>query len=76
MERQHYLLNDVARRLGVKYYRIAYALAAGLVEEPETRIAGKRIFYGKDVRRLAAYFGVELTETGGDSHREVAADVQ
>ena len=59
MTRQHYLLRDVAKRLGVKPYQIAYALSVGLVEEPELRIANKRIFQEKDIERLAAHFKVE-----------------
>ena len=35
MTRRHFLLRDVAKRLGVKPYRIAYALSVGLVEEPD-----------------------------------------
>jgi hypothetical protein len=60
MNKQHYLLNDVAKRLSLKPYRITYALAAGLVPEPRLRIANKRIFGDDDIRRLAAHFGVIL----------------
>jgi hypothetical protein len=56
---RHYLLKDVAAALGVRPYRIAYAISVGLVPEPVTRIANKRIFSERDVRRLAAHFGVE-----------------
>jgi len=64
---ENYLLNDVAKRLGVRHYRIAYALTVGLVPEPETpRIANKRIFCDKDIRRLAAHFGVDLRAKGGN----------
>jgi DNA-binding transcriptional MerR regulator len=59
MNKRHYLLKDVAKRLGVKPYQIAYALSVGLVEEPELRIANKRIFQEKDIERLAKHFGVE-----------------
>jgi DNA-binding transcriptional MerR regulator len=69
----NYLLHEVAQRLGVKHYRIAYALTTGLVEEPEIRIAGKRIFNEADIGRLAAHFRVELTKDKG-KHREAAAD--
>jgi DNA-binding transcriptional MerR regulator len=61
----YYLLKDVAKVLGVKPYRVGYALATGLVPEPETRIANKRIFDDEDIRRLAAHFGVELRSKGG-----------
>lgn len=55
-----YLLNDVAKRLGLKPYQISYALTVGLVQEPKLRIANKRIFCDTDIRRLAAHFKVDL----------------
>jgi hypothetical protein len=70
MTRQHYLLRDVARRLGVKPYQIAYALSVGLVEEPGLRIANKRVFQADDIERLAAHFGVESGRSGGNTHDE------
>ena len=73
MKRQHYLLKDVAKILKRKPYQIAYCLSVGLVPEPETRIANKRIFTPEDIERLAAHFGVELAKDKG-KHREVAAD--
>ncbi len=44
MKKQHFLLRDVAKKLGVKPYQIAYALSVGLVPEPKLRISNKRIF--------------------------------
>ena len=60
MKKQHFLLRDVARRLGVKPYQVSYALSVGLVREPELRIANKRVFLPEDIDRLAAHFGVTL----------------
>lgn len=60
MNQKHYLLKDVAKRLDVKPYQIAYALSVGLVPEPMLRISNKRIFQAGDIDRLAAHFGVEL----------------
>ncbi|MGO9109604.1 MAG: hypothetical protein ACLP9L_10245 [Thermoguttaceae bacterium] len=65
MNQQHYLLRDVAKRLGVKPYQIAYALSVGLVPEPMLRISNKRIFQAGDVDRLAAHFGVKLGAASG-----------
>jgi len=59
--KEHLLLNDVAKLLGVKGYQIAYLLTNGLVEEPALRISNKRIFQQEDINRLAEYFGVKLT---------------
>ena len=56
MKKQHFLLKDVAKKLGVKPYQIAYALTVGLVPEPELRISNKRIFTAEDIERLAKHF--------------------
>jgi prophage antirepressor-like protein len=66
MKQQHFLLKDVARTLGIKPYRITYALSTGLVGEPSLRIANKRIFYEADIHRLAKHFGVDLDKKAGD----------
>ena len=57
---QHLSLKDVALLLKVKPYQVAYALSVGQVPEPELRIANKRVFQAKDLRRLALHFGVKL----------------
>jgi DNA-binding transcriptional MerR regulator len=51
-------LKDVARVLGVKPYRVQYALTTGAVPEPK-QVSGRRIFAPADVTRLAAYFGAK-----------------
>ena len=56
MQNDHLSLNAVARLLGVKPYRISYALAVGYVEEPALRIAGNRVFQSEDIQRLVEYF--------------------
>jgi hypothetical protein len=71
MKKQHFLLRDVAKRLGVKHYRIVYALAAGLVEEPKLRIANKRVFLPEDVERLAAHFGVTLSAKAASRRKDL-----
>jgi DNA-binding transcriptional MerR regulator len=58
--KEHLLLNDVARLLGVKGYQISYALTNGLVQEPALRISNKRVFSEKDIQRLAVHFGVAI----------------
>ena len=62
-------LKDVAHLLGIKAYRIQYLLCHGAVPEPQCRISGRRVFEPKDVRRLAAHFGVELP--AGECAKEV-----
>jgi len=57
------LLNEVAAILGVKGYRITYALVNGLVPEPQRqRVSRKRLFSREDVERLATHFGVDLNQ--------------
>jgi DNA-binding transcriptional MerR regulator len=49
-------VKDVAKLLGVQAYRIAYAITAGHVAEPQTRLLNKRLFTDEDVKRLDKYF--------------------
>jgi DNA-binding transcriptional MerR regulator len=67
MKKKHWLLGEVARLLGVKCYRINYAISSGLVEEPALRISNKRIFQPLDVQRLANHFKVKQGENDGES---------
>jgi DNA-binding transcriptional MerR regulator len=65
MTKKHFLLKDVARRLGIKPYRVVYALTTGLVAEPQLRISNKRIFQAEDIDRLAAHFKIALPTKAG-----------
>lgn len=53
-------LKDVARLLGIKAYRVQYAIVHENVQEPQRRISGRRVYEPADVERLAAHFGVKL----------------
>jgi hypothetical protein len=67
-----YSTGDVVRLLGVKPYRIEYALATGQVPEPKNRVFGKRAFQWQEVQALAEHFGVELKDeapTGPEMER-------
>jgi len=57
-------LRDCARRLGIAPHRIAYAHELGKLRDVDLRVAGKRIYNPADVRRVAEYFGIELTKEG------------
>jgi DNA-binding transcriptional MerR regulator len=65
MNTQHFLLRDVAHRLGVKPYQITYAITVGLVPEPGLRISNKRIFLPEDVERLAKHFNIVMPNPRG-----------
>lgn len=53
-----YLLSEVAKRLGIKPYRITYALSTGRLKEPK-RVAGRRLFNDKDLKAIATLFEIE-----------------
>ena len=61
MTQQHFLLNEVARLVGVKAHKIHYALGNGYLDEPTERINNKRIFTTKDVSRIRDYFANKAT---------------
>lgn len=49
-------LREVAALLQKKAYVIEYALAHGLVREPQVRVAGRRVFSAEDIANLRAHF--------------------
>jgi len=53
-------LKDVCKLLGVQPYRIQHAYAVGAVQEPQTRISGRRVFEPADIKRLAKHFHVKI----------------
>lgn len=59
-------LSEVAKLVGVQPYRIVYAHVSGAIQEP-SRFCGKRAYGEEDVRRVAEYFGVELSMEGTSS---------
>lgn len=56
--KQHYLLSEVARILGCKQHHITYAITTKKVAEPETRVAGRRLFSAEDVVRIGKHLRV------------------
>jgi hypothetical protein len=56
--RDCYTLGEVARILGRKPAQVVYPLVTHKIAEPESRIAGKRLFRTEDVSRLARHFRV------------------
>jgi hypothetical protein len=55
---KHYLLSEVARLLGCKQHHITYAITTKKVAEPETRVAGRRLFSAEDVVRIGKHLRV------------------
>lgn len=53
-----YTLGEVARILQRKPHQIVYPMVTGKIQEPASRLAGKRLFKPEDVSRLARHFKV------------------
>lgn len=53
---QGYLLNDAAKRAGVRGYQVAYAITQGHLPEVENWLNHQRIFTDKDIARIKEYF--------------------
>lgn len=56
MQKEHFLLSEVAREVQRKPYQITYLISTGLIEEPELRIANKRLFTKQDIERIKHVF--------------------
>ena len=52
MHQEHYLLSEVARKVGKKPHQNAYLLTNRVIQEPELRIGGRRVFSPKEVERI------------------------
>lgn len=52
-------MGDVVKATGVPCFRISYAITQGLIPDASHRLAGKRVFSGDDVDRIAQHFGTK-----------------
>lgn len=52
MNKEHYLLGEVAKEIGRKPFQIVYLLTNGIIEEPKLRIGGKRIFSHQEIESI------------------------
>ncbi len=62
--KNHYLLNEAAKLVGVRGYQIAYAIQQGYLPEPELRLTHQRIFSDEDIARIRGYFATKSTNRG------------
>ena len=60
---QIYSTGQVARKLGIQGYQIAYAITTGQLDDASFRCLDKRCFNQEDVKRIALYFGIGRLET-------------
>lgn len=51
-----YLLNDAAKRAGVRGYQVAYAISQGYLPEPQQWFNRQRVFTDEDIARIKEYF--------------------
>ncbi len=51
-----YLLNEAAKLIGVRGYRISYAIQQGFLPEPTQRLTHQRIFTDEDIILMRDYF--------------------
>lgn len=51
-----YLLHQAAALVGVRGWRIAYAISQGYLPEPAQRFNHQRVFTDEDIARIRAYF--------------------
>ena len=56
MPQTQFILNEVAKIVGVKSHVIAYAISSQNPPEPKLRISGKRIFSAQEVEAIRKYF--------------------
>ena len=60
-------LGEVAKRLGVAPYRIAYAIVNGKVPECDNWMVGRRAFSESEIQRLAEYFSPSPPDSPDES---------
>ncbi len=54
-----YSIGEVGRMLGVRPYRISYAIDTGQLPEAAFRFLHKRCFTEADIQGIARFFGIE-----------------
>lgn len=54
--KNHFLLNETAKMVGVRGYQIAYAISQGYLPEPKQRLNHQRLFTLQDIDRIRKYF--------------------
>jgi hypothetical protein len=71
----YYMLNDVARILRAKPYRIIYLLTSGQVPDV-MRLGGRRVFRFEDMVRIAEKLQIQIAQEvqnkdeGGENDRD------
>ena len=57
MSEELFLISDVARRLDVPPYKVAYLFLTRRLVEPKLRLGNRRIFTNGDAKRVAKALG-------------------
>ena len=58
MKERYMSLKEIAAEVGVKAYRISYAISTGFLKEPSQRITNRRMFSEADLQAAKKYFAV------------------
>jgi hypothetical protein len=68
MNKDLYLISEVAQRLDVPPHRVAYLLITRKIEEPKLRIGNRRMFTEADANRVADALGLTWASRRKEAH--------
>ena len=68
MNKDLYLISEVAQRLDVPPHRVAYLLITRKIDEPKLRIGNRRMFTESDAKRVADALGLTWASQTKEAH--------
>lgn len=68
MNKDLYLISEVAQRLDVPPHRVAYLLITRKIDEPKLRIGNRRMFTEADANRVADALGLTWASRRKEAH--------
>lgn len=68
MNKDLYLISEVAQRLDVPPHRVAYLLITRKIDEPKLRIGNRRMFTEADANRVADALGLTWASRNKEAH--------
>ena len=68
MNKDLYLISEVAQRLDVPPHRVAYLLITRKIDEPKLRIGNRRMFTEADANRVADALGLTWASRRKEDH--------
>ena len=76
MNVDYFTTTEVAKVLGIPYWRIVYAHQSGKIPEPTLRIGNRRVYLCEDVLRLAKHFRNDLLNATWRQNDETRTEEQ